>query len=65
MTEHVKNIARMVIHGAESISLTEKRDYTRHIPMTPSVEAQRRWRMLGTRMRNSMNNDQGLYQPPF
>lgn len=55
MYEGMKRVARMVMHGAGSISITKKRDYSKHIPMPPSKEAAARWFNLGVRMRNSMN----------
>lgn len=55
MSENVKRMARMVIHGARNISLTDKRDYSKHVPLQPSAEAEKRWQNLGLRMRDSMN----------
>lgn len=54
MYEDVKRVARMVTHGVESLSITKKRDYSRHVPMSPSKEAKARWFNLGVRMHNSM-----------
>lgn len=55
MIETVKRIACMVLYGASSISMTEKRNYFRHVPMNASREAAVRWFHIGLRMRDSMN----------
>ena len=61
MYENVKHVARMVAHGAGSLSIMKKRDYSRHIPMSPSKEAKATWLNLGVRMHNSMNKVVGEF----
>lgn len=55
MAKAIIEFVRMVSHGIDSISLTEKRDYWEHVPGTPEEEAGKRWQALGERFRNSMN----------
>ncbi len=52
MSEKIGKIVKMINHGASSMSLYRKRNYYGYIA---SIDAEQRWRELGTRLRNSAN----------
>ena len=53
MAAVIKRLSRMVVHGAGSLSLTQKRNYMQHIS-TPAKMTQKIWRRTGDMLRTSM-----------
>ena len=53
MAEAIVKISRMVAHGVSSISLTQKRNYMRHIS-TPTEITQKSWQRTGNMLRESI-----------
>ena len=49
----IKRLSRMVVHGAGSLSLTQKRNYMQHIS-TPTEMMQKSWKRTGDMLRASM-----------
>ena len=54
-------LSRMVARGTEGISLTQKRDYGRHIPAHHADMVRTRWLRLGIRFRKSMEKVVGVH----
>lgn len=55
MAAVIRRFSRMLVHGAGSISLTQKRNYRRHVPDSQAEAVKERWRHLGMRFRKSMD----------
>ena len=51
MVETVEKIVDMLGKGVSSLSLTERHDYSKHVPESPAFEARKRWYALGSRFR--------------
>lgn len=49
----IRRLSRMVVHGAGSLSLTQKRNYMQHIS-TPTEMMQKSWKQTGDMLRASM-----------
>lgn len=53
MAEAVLKTARMILHGVDSLSIRQKRDYKKYIPSDAGQVAAERWYTLGLRLRAS------------
>ena len=48
-----KEISKMFLRGAGSLSITEKHDYYRHIPSDVASATAKRWMDIGARLRKA------------
>ncbi len=51
--DKIKEIGRRFLRGASSLSITEKRDYYRHVPQDVSSLTAKRWADIGARLRKA------------
>lgn len=61
MATVLRRFSRMLVHGIDGISLTQKRSYWQHVPDSQTEMVKERWQRLGIRFRKSMDKVVGDY----